>query len=334
MRAEFDIVIPVYNEADGIEANVTSILLALDEANLRAHTRIILVDDGSVDASPEAIQRLAQKHGNVATLRFTRNFGKEAAIEAGLLHSAGDAVIVMDSDLQHPPALVKSFVEEWRRGALVVEGVKRTRGSESLGSRMSARMFYWVFGRLTNLRIDNHTDFKLIDRHIVDLYLRLPERRKFFRGLVPWMGHAVVRIPFDVSERATGRSGWPRLRLIRYAWDNICSFSGMPLYLLGVMGTAAITVALATLGISIVQYLRGTAATGFTTVIFLVVFLSGIQLIAFGILGGFVARIYDELKRRPSFLLAESRGFDRDNNSDERSSRKDGDVLPNRPGSP
>jgi len=312
MQLEIDIVIPVYNEAEGIEANVGSILRALTAATID-RVRLILVDDGSTDTTFEAIQRLLAQNENVAALRFTRNFGKEAAIEAGLAHSTGDAVIVMDSDLQHPPELLPRFIEEWRRGALVVEGVKRARGTESLGARWSARSFYWIFGRLANLRIDNHTDFKLLDRRIVDLYLRLPERRKFFRGLVPWMGHTVVRIPFDVPDRASGRSGWPRFRLVRYAWDNICSFSGMPLHLLGLLGTAAIVVALAILAITFVQFLRGTAATGFTTVIFLIVFLSGIQLIAFGILGGFVARIYDELKHRPSFLIADARGLPRTN---------------------
>jgi len=312
MDFEIDVVIPVYNEAGGIEASVHSILRAIGTVTPSASVRLILIDDGSTDASFEAIQRLVDKHENVAALRFTRNFGKEAAIEAGMMQSAGKAVIVMDSDLQHPPELLPRFIDEWRRGALVVEGVKRERGSESLGAKWSARLFYWIFGRLANLRIDNHTDFKLLDRRIVDLYLRLPERRKFFRGLVPWMGHAAVQIPFDVPDRIAGRSGWPRLQLIRYAWNNICSFSGMPLHLLGLLGTAAIVVALAILAISLVQYLRGTAATGFTTVIFLIVFLSGIQLIAFGILGGFVARVYDELKRRPSFLIADARGFDRE----------------------
>lgn len=312
MHIEIDVVIPVYNEAAGLEPNIEAILQVVKMTPFGARTRLILVDDGSSDTTFGAIRQLQKHHRNIAALRFTRNFGKEAAIEAGLAHSNGDAVIVMDSDLQHPPDMLSRFVEEWRCGALVVEGIKSTRGSESWASRLFARAFYWLFGRFTDLRIDNHTDFKLLDRSIVDLYLRLPERRKFFRGLVPWMGHAAVRIPFDVPDRQTGRSAWSRLRLIRYAWDNICSFSGMPLHLLGLLGIAAISVSLVVFAIAAVQYMLGTAATGFTTVIFLLVFLSGIQLIAFGILGSFVARIYDELKRRPSFLISENPGFDRD----------------------
>jgi dolichol-phosphate mannosyltransferase len=271
---------------------------------------VILVDDGSEDGTFEAIRRVIARDARVAALRLTRNFGKEAAIEAGLAYSSGDAVIVMDSDLQHPPELLARFVEEWRRGALVVEGVKRARGEESWASRTYARLFYGLFGAFSRLRIENHTDFKLLDRSIVDLYLRLPERRKFFRGLVPWMGHAAVRVPFDVPRRGAGTSRWPRWRLLHYAWDNICSFSGVPLRVIGVLGTFAIAMALLMLAISIVQYLRGTAATGFTTVIFLIVFLSGIQLIAVGVLGSFVGRIYDELKQRPAFVVAETARLD------------------------
>jgi polyisoprenyl-phosphate glycosyltransferase len=310
VNAVIDIVIPVYNEAAGIETHVTEILRTIEREPLLANARVILVDDGSEDATFDAIRRLIARDARVAALRLTRNFGKEAAIEAGLAHSTGEAAIVMDSDLQHPPELLARFVDEWRRGALVVEGVKRERGEESWTSRTFARAFYGLFGSLSQLRIENHTDFKLLDRRIVDVYLRLPERRKFFRGLVSWMGHGAVRIPFDVAQRAAGASHWPRLRLLHYAWDNICSFSGVPLRMIGVLGTVAITIALAVLGISIAQYFLGTAATGFTTVIFLVVFLSGVQLIAVGVLGSFVGRIYDELKRRPPFVVAETERLD------------------------
>jgi dolichol-phosphate mannosyltransferase len=310
LNPAIDIVIPVYNEALGIEAHIAEILRVIDREPLLAGARLILVDDGSEDATFDAIRRLIAGDARVAALRLTRNFGKEAAIEAGLVSSTGDAVIVMDSDLQHPPELLARFVDEWRRGALIVEGVKRERGEESWTSRTFAQLFYRLFGALSQLRIENHTDFKLLDRRIVDLYLRLPERRKFFRGLVPWMGHAAVRIPFDVPQRGAGASRWPRLRLLHYAWDNICSFSSVPLRIVGLLGTLAISVALILLAISVVQYLRGTAATGFTTVIFLIVFLSGIQLLAVGVLGSFVARIHDELKRRPSFVVAETERLD------------------------
>jgi dolichol-phosphate mannosyltransferase len=220
MQPDIDIVIPVYNEAVGIEAHVEAILRALVPLREEATIRLILVDDGSGDATFAAIERLARQHDGIAALRFTRNFGKEAAIEAGLAYSEGHAVVVMDSDLQHPPELVLRFVEEWRRGALVVEAVKHSRGREGRLSAYTARLFYWLFGRLTDLRIDNHTDFKLLDRRVVDLYLRLPERGKFFRGLVPWLGYAAVKIPFDVPERGAGRSAWSRFRLLHYAWNK------------------------------------------------------------------------------------------------------------------
>lgn len=310
MRPEIDIVIPVFNEADGIESSVAEILRVIDLGTLGKTVRLILVDDGSSDASYDAIRRLVERDARIASLRLTRNFGKEAAIEAGLTYSAGDAVVVMDSDLQHPPELLPQFVEEWRRGALVVEGVKRSRGAESWFARVFARVFYRTFGLLSKIPIDNHTDFKLLDRKIVDIYLQLPERRKFFRGLVLWMGHSAKRVPFDVPERAAGRSSWPRVRLLHYAWDNICSFSATPLRLMGVLGAIAIAIAIALLVISIVQYVRGTAEGGFTTVIFLIVFLSGIQLVAIGVLGSFVARVYDELKQRPLFLVSETRRLD------------------------
>ena len=308
MSNRVDIVIPVFNESAAIKMNIEIILNELETAGLRSTSRIILIDDGSQDDTYASIQSLMADCSNVAAIRLTRNFGKEAAIETGLRHSSADAVIIMDSDLQHPPSLLPQFIEHWKNGALVVEGVKRSRGDEGASSTVFARMFYWLFGWLADIRIDNHSDFKLLDRRVVDLYLKLPERNKFFRGLVPWLGHTSVRLPFDVSPRGSGQSTWSRLALFRYAWNNICSFSSIPLQFVSFLGIAAVGVSLVVLVIAVVQYARGTAVEGFTTVIFLLVFLSGMQMTAIGILGGFVARIYNEVKGRPTSVVAELAG--------------------------
>ena len=178
MSRRIDIVVPVFNESVGIESCVAEILRVLDLHALQDRVRVIVVDDGSTDDTFAVVRRLISRDARIAGLRLTRNFGKEAAIEAGLAYSAGEAVVVMDGDLQHPPGLLPAFIAEWERGALVVEGVKQARGEESWLSRTLARHFYRLFGFLSELDIDNHTDFKLLDRQIVNLYLRLPERRK------------------------------------------------------------------------------------------------------------------------------------------------------------
>ncbi len=305
-----DIVVPVFNEAEGIKPHIESLVGVLRTLDSTYKCRLLLVDDGSQDGTYEGVKWLCAKFPQIRAIRFTRNFGKESAIAAGLQHCTGDAAIVMDSDMQHPPALISEMLSEWRKGALVVEGIKRTRGHESFLSRMYASGFYWLFGKLAGIKIENTTDFKLLDRCVIDLYLRLPERTKFFRGLVAWMGHKSVRIPFDVQSRKLGTSVWSRQRLLHYAWNNICSFSGKPLRFIAVLGGVGLCTAFVFLVVSLAQYVRGVALVGFPTVIFLVVFLSSLQLVALGLLGSFVSRIYEETKGRPSYVVTETSGFD------------------------
>jgi dolichol-phosphate mannosyltransferase len=308
MTSQIDVVIPAFNEATCLEANVRQIVDTLSMCLPKYRLRFILVDDGSIDGTSEAMQRLRTADSRIQVLRFTRNFGKEAALSAGLQVSDAPVVVTMDSDLQHPPQFVKPMVEAWEKGALVVEAVKRARQKEGVISRVSAEGFYTMFERFSGMELRGATDFKLLDRKVVSVYRTLSETRKFYRGLVRWSGFPTVQLEFDVPPRAGGESRWSTWRLFGYAWNNLCSFSSLPLRLIGILGIGAIAVSSILLVITLVRYVLGEAVTGFTTVIFLLVLFSGVQLICLGILGAFVGRMYDELKRRPEFLVYEASG--------------------------
>lgn len=300
--ARITLVIPAYNEADHIVANVGRIHeVAGGTADVRWET--IIVDDGSADGTADAVRRLTAENGDVRLLSLTRNFGKEAAIVAGLDHASGDAVIVMDADLQHPPELIPRMVELWRQGIPVVEAVKRERGDAGPGGGLAARVFYGLFRRLSGLDIAVHSDYKLLDRSVVEHLRALPERRRFFRGLVAWMGYPSARIPFDVPPRSGGESSWSTRRLLRYAVDNLTSFSALPLALIGWIGAVVLSIGAVTGAIALYQKLAGIALDGFTTVIILLVLASGALMLSLGIIGVYLARIYEELKGRPLYVL-------------------------------
>jgi glycosyltransferase involved in cell wall biosynthesis len=300
-RPSLAIVIPVYNEAAGLSANLGAILDAT--GLLDAEVRLLVVNDGSHDDTVTVLQHLCRSRPQVSYLSLTRNFGKESAILAGLRHAAGDAVVVMDGDLQHPPALIAQMVECWRKGAGVVEAVKVDRGGESWLATAFARSFYAIFKRTTDLDITHHSDFKLLDRAVVEAYLALPEKQRFFRGLIGWLGFPTVRIPFEVPPRPHGRSGWSRPKLVRYAVDALTMFTAAPLHLITAMGTLTLALCLTIAVIALYHKLSGQALGGFTTVILLLTFIGSVMMLGLGIVGNYIARIYDELKGRPSYLV-------------------------------
>ncbi|MBC7573923.1 MAG: glycosyltransferase family 2 protein [Herminiimonas sp.] len=315
------LIVPVYNEHATIAHSLRTILAAADSGMRVADTRrfaeqpqvrpiegdrleLIAVDDGSGDASAEEIRRAAASDNRIRLLSFTRNFGKEAAIQAGLVHSRGDAVIVLDCDLQHPPNLIPHMVRLWREGWLVVDAVKQQRGNESLAARLYANAFYALFQRLAGLDLRGHSDFKLLDRTVVDAYLAFPERGRFFRGLIHWSCYPSAQIAFSVPDRAGGGgSQWSRIRLLRYAIDNITSFSSMPLRIVSLLGLFTLGVGGIIGAISLIQKFNGQAIGGFTTVILLLVLIGGAILSALGIIGHYLARLYDEVKARPGCVI-------------------------------
>jgi dolichol-phosphate mannosyltransferase len=295
------LVVPVFNEAPIIAANLAQILAAAATDGFTFE--LLAVDDGSSDASAAEIARAAQGDPRIRLISFTRNFGKEAAIHAGVAEGRGAAMLVIDCDLQHPPELIPQMLAFWRQGIYVVEGVKADRGRETLYQGWLARGFYSTFERFTGLDLRGHSDFKLLDRQVVQAYLAFPERQRFFRGIIGWANFPSAQIPFTVADRSGGVTQWSRLNLLRYAIGNLTSFSSAPLKLVTWVGAASLLFGAAIGVLSLVQKFRGQAVSGFTTVNLLIIIMGGAILLSLGIIGHYVARLYDEVKGRPAYLI-------------------------------
>lgn len=300
--ALLSIVLPAYNEEQNI-SNTTAVLSELLEKN-KIEYELIFISDGSGDGTFAEIQKTAQKNPHVKGAEFSRNFGKEAGIFAGLELAAGDAVIVMDCDLQHPPQVIPEMWKKWQEGAEVVEGIKSSRGKESLGYKLSAGLFYKIMSRLIKMDMNSSSDYKLLDRKVVDVLLGLPERNTFFRALTFWAGFRTETVSYQVQERQFGKSKWSLWSLMKYAVTNATSFSTLPLQLVTIMGLISILLSVI-LGVqTLVKYLMGTAVEGFTTVILLILIIGGFIMLSLGIIGHYIARIYEEVKGRPKYIIS------------------------------
>lgn len=295
------IVLPAYNEEQNIP-NTVKVLTGMLTENAIDY-ELVFVSDGSRDATFAQIQKAAAENPKVRGAEFSRNFGKEAAIFAGLSLAAGDAVVVMDCDLQHPPEVVLEMWKLWRGGAEVVEGIKESRGRESLAHKLSAGLFYKVMSRLIRMDMNASSDFKLLDRKVVDVLLGLPERNTFFRALSFWAGFRREYVSYQVQERQFGESKWSTLSLMKYAVTNATSFSTLPLQLVTVMGMISILFSVVLFIQTFVKYLSGTAVEGFTTVILLILVIGGFLMLSLGIIGHYIARIYEEVKGRPKYII-------------------------------
>ncbi len=298
---------PVYNEGDYIYQNVVTVDEFLNQQDIEH--QFLLVDDGSKDQSYKEMCRLADDRPCVSVIRLSRNFGKEAALCAALENAGGDAVLVMDSDLQHPPKYIPEMVRLWKEeGYDVVEGVKADRGKESLGSKLAALFFYRAFRKTTGIDIGVASDFKLLDRSVVEAWKQLPERNTFFRGLSAWVGYKRYAMPFEVAPRAGGETKWTFKSLTRLAVNSITAYTSAPLFIvfwLGIlMGIAAVVMAVQTL----CMYFSHNAETGFSTVILLLLFIGSAIMISLSIIGLYIAKIYDEVKGRPRYIIKTKRG--------------------------
>lgn len=295
------LIIPVFNEVEHLQQNLDVII---GHAVVPGCTlEIIVVDDGSNDGTWEVLADYCAREPRARAIGFTRNFGKEAAIQAGLSESTGAAAIVIDADLQHPPELIPEMIRQWSSNRTpVVEAVKRLRQPESRLSSLLGKGFYHVFGLASGIELRDHSDYKLLDRRVVDAYLALPERQRFFRGLIPWLGYASTTLPFDVPSIPPRSSRWRRLTLWRYAIRNITAFSSAPLYAIAAAGLSAMFIAVVIGAVSIYQKLAGVALDGFTTVNLLLVGIGGTLMLGMGIIGHYLAAIYDEIKSRPPYV--------------------------------
>lgn len=304
------IVLPAYNEEQNI-ANTTRVLSALMEEQ-GIDYELVFISDGSIDRTYEEIEKAAKGNVHVRGARFSRNFGKEAAIFAGMQLSTGDAVVVMDCDLQHPPQVIPQMWEKWQKGAEIVEGIKADRGKESLGYKLSAGLFYKVMSKLIKIDMDASSDFKLLDRKVVDVLLQLPERNTFFRALTFWAGFRTETVEYKVQERQFGVSKWSFWSLMKYAITNATSFSTLPLQVVTLMGTVSILGSIILFIQTLVRYFMGTSVEGFTTVILLILIIGGFIMLSLGVIGHYIARIYEEVKGRPKYIISQTTGKGRD----------------------
>jgi len=299
------VVIPLYNEGLHVKELLSDLKTALQQIGCRFE--VVLVDDGSPDDTWAKIKDAAQILGNVRAVRLSRNFGKELALCAGLERARGNAVIVMDGDGQHPPSLLPLLIEKWRAsGVDIVEAVKLKRGRESVASRIGALTFYVILNKLSGFELKGASDFKLIDRRVRDTWLAMRERNVFFRGMTAWMGFRTIQIPFEVGPRRAGKSGWSYLRRAKLALIGITTFSSFPLRLVTFAGMIFFLFAVG-LGIQTLYLkLAGRAFTGFATVILLELIIGSLLMISLGIIGEYLARIYEEVKGRPRYIVSES----------------------------
>jgi dolichol-phosphate mannosyltransferase len=298
------IVVPAYNEEDALEQVMPALREVL--ASREIEFEVIFVDDGSKDATFAKITQLAAADKRVRGFRFSRNFGKEAAIWAGLENASGDCVAVMDADLQHPPETLPLMWDLWQEGYEVVEGVKGKRAKEFILRRFFAWMFYGIISSLSGFNMRTASDFKLLDRRVVDELLQLKERNAFFRGLSFWVGFRATRVEYVTAPRQHGETKWRFGQLVRYAFTNIVGFSTAPMQLVTIIGSILLISSLA-LGVqTLVRFFQGNAVEGFTTVILLLLLIGGALMVSLGVIGLYIAKIYDEVKGRPRYIISEA----------------------------
>lgn len=295
------VIIPSYNEEANIERTAETIGRILAEAQIEYE--LLFVSDGSKDKTYELVCNLSQQDARVKGLQFSRNFGKEASIFAGLSCAKGDCCAVIDCDLQHPPETLVEMYRLWEDGYDVIEGIKSSRGKEGIFHKMFVGIFYGIMSKLMKLDMNATSDFKLMDRRVVEALLSLTEKNTFFRALTFWAGFKSTTVTFDVQERVAGSSKWSFTSLVKYAISNTTSFTTAPLQFVTFMGITMIIFSVI-LGVqTLVKYFMGTAVEGFTTVILLLLVIGGCIMISLGIIGHYLARIYEEVKGRPKYII-------------------------------
>jgi dolichol-phosphate mannosyltransferase len=299
------VLIPVHDESDQIAQNLS--LIHSEASKTGLPMEMIIVDDGSRDRTWQVLEKLAKQLPGLKALQFSRNFGKEAAICAAVAYSSGQACIVIDSDLQHPPELIPEMVRLWRDEHWdIVEGIKRTRGTEPLINKIGARFFYRTLSRLSGYDLYGSSDFKLLDRKVIDAWLDMRERNTFFRGMITWLGYRRKQISFSVPTRRLTQSRWSFFGLFKLAVIAITAFSSLPLQAVTLLGGLFLFCAILFSGYALVLYFTGLALPGFTTVIILEMLMGGVLMISLGIIGTYIAQIYQEVKYRPRYVVSQA----------------------------
>lgn len=296
------VVAPMCNEEDTAGAFCERVRAAVGDVPFE----LIVVDDGSRDATGERVAAHAASDPRIKLLRLSRNWGHQTALTAGLDRATGDAVVCLDGDLQDPPELIGALLERWRAGADVVYAVRRSRAGESRFKLATARWFYRTLGRLSDTPVQPDAgDFRLLDRRALDAVLAMRERNRYLRGMTIWVGYDQASVPYDREARSAGATKYTLRRMVRLSFDAITSFSHAPLQLATLLGFAFALVAFLGVPVAIGFRIAGQFVPGVATVLLVVLLLGGIQLIAVGLIGEYVSRIYDEVKARPLYLVAE-----------------------------
>ncbi len=311
------VVSPVYNEAEGLAEFVRQVVAALaDQADL---FELILVNDGSKDGSLAIAAQLARSDSRVRVVSFSRNFGHEAASTAGLRYARGGAVVLIDSDLQDPPGVILHMIAKWKEGYQVVYGQRSKRNEETTLKRATSWLFYRMLRKMAKIEIPKDTgDFRLMDRRVVDAFNALPERNRFVRGLVFWTGFKATAVPFERAPRFAGKSKYNYFKLAKLAIDSLTGFTTVPLKIATWLGLVVATGAMAWIGVVLVQYVlsqvseswRGYRPPGFTFLYIAILLLGGVQIFLMGLIGEYLARTYEEVQRRPIYIVDELVGFE------------------------
>lgn len=303
------LVVPCYNEAAGLEAFWARTSAALSSAGLDAEA--VFVDDGSRDATFAVLSALAARDPRVRVIALSRNFGKEIALAAGLDHARGQAVVPIDADLQHPPELLPELVARWRAGSDVVIALRRARSTDPVGRRLASDLFHRIFAAVSAVPpVRGAGDFRLMSRPVVDALKRMPERTRYTKGMYAWVGFRTATVDYDVEERTEGRSRYGLLRLWRLAIDGLVSFSALPLRVSSFLGAMFALIALAYGAWLVVRTIvYGIDVPGYASLMAMVLFLGGVQLLSLGVIGEYLGRVYDEVKARPLYVVRARAGF-------------------------
>jgi len=306
------VVLPIFNEDENIEMVAEAVSAEL--TRLAHPYELIFVDDGSTDGSFDLLRQLARRDPRIKAVRLSRNFGHQIAISAGLEYASGDAVIVMDADLQHPPELIPELVSEWEQGYDVVYTIREGRDHAGLLKRTSAAAFYWLMNRMCDIDIASNTpDFRLMNRRVVDVLLRFPERSRFLRGLVRWVGFRQKAVRFTARQRSHGRTKYPFARMLRFSVDGITAFSIVPLRLASYLGVLVALSGIPYASWAVYKRLfTDEAVHGWASLVVALLVIGGLLLVCIGIIGEYLGRIYEEVKGRPLYIADEVVGEVRD----------------------
>lgn len=296
------VIIPAYNEQENIENTASVIYGILSEKEIDCE--IIFVDDGSRDNTWSIIEELTKKNDSIRGLKFSRNFGKEGAIFAGLKACDGDCAVVIDCDLQHPPKLIPEMYNLWEQGYEVVEAVKSSRGKEGLLYKMFAKGFYRIMKNSSNVNLDRASDYKLMDRKVIDALNDMPERLTFFRALSSWVGFKTTQLEFDVAPRNAGTTKWNFGKLFKFALNNITSFTNFPMQIITALGVIFFIFAVIMGVQTLIRFFSGSSLEGFTTAYMLILLSASFIMIGLGIIGYYMSKIYEEIKFRPRYIVS------------------------------